>query len=198
MLSRGADCHDPKVPWLVPASPVIRDKYASCRALGSHEARPSSPTNGMPLLAHPCGSALILRQVYSESCRTGLRESLACSLRHQGKPPSVSEPQMALGRLLSTRPRPIGRVAQMEMAPPVLVRALEPFPAPAWMLNALHVPSIEFLRTRKTRCCDWKPTMGDRPEWRGRSAFLSVKSEEAGASGRSAIPSLAGDPAVVR
>lgn len=42
----------------------------------------------------------------------------------------------------------IGRVAMIEMAPPVLERALEPFPAPVRTLDALHLASIEFLRTR--------------------------------------------------
>lgn len=40
----------------------------------------------------------------------------------------------------------IGRVALIELAPPVLERALEPFPLPARTLDALHLASIEFLR----------------------------------------------------
>jgi len=40
----------------------------------------------------------------------------------------------------------IGRVALIEMAPPVLARALEPFPIPLRTLDALHVASLEFLR----------------------------------------------------
>ncbi len=40
----------------------------------------------------------------------------------------------------------IGRVALIEMAPPVLARALEPFPIPLRTLGALHVASLEFLR----------------------------------------------------
>ena len=40
----------------------------------------------------------------------------------------------------------IGRVALIEMAPPVLARALEPFPIPLHTLDALHVASLEFLR----------------------------------------------------
>ena len=40
----------------------------------------------------------------------------------------------------------IGRVALIEMSPPVLARALEPFPIPLRMLDALHVASLEFLR----------------------------------------------------
>jgi predicted nucleic acid-binding protein len=40
----------------------------------------------------------------------------------------------------------IGRVALIEMAPPVLARALEPFPIALRTLDALHVASLEFLR----------------------------------------------------
>jgi hypothetical protein len=37
------------------------------------------------------------------------------------------------------------RVALLELAPPVLARALEPFPVPMRTLDALHLASIEFL-----------------------------------------------------
>ncbi|HEY3354974.1 MAG TPA: PIN domain-containing protein [Polyangia bacterium] len=40
----------------------------------------------------------------------------------------------------------LGRVALLELAPPVLARALEPFPTPVRTLDALHLASIEFLR----------------------------------------------------
>ena len=40
----------------------------------------------------------------------------------------------------------IGRVALIELAVPVLARALEPFPTPLRTLDALHIASIEFLR----------------------------------------------------
>jgi uncharacterized protein len=43
----------------------------------------------------------------------------------------------------------IGRVGLIELAPPVLVRALEPFPVPVRTPDALHLASIEFLRTRR-------------------------------------------------
>lgn len=43
----------------------------------------------------------------------------------------------------------IGRVALVEMAPPVLARALEPFPVSVRTLDALHLASMEFLRTRR-------------------------------------------------
>jgi predicted nucleic acid-binding protein len=42
----------------------------------------------------------------------------------------------------------IARVALIELAPPVLARALEPFPMPVRTLDALHLASIEFLRAR--------------------------------------------------
>ena len=42
----------------------------------------------------------------------------------------------------------IGRVALLELAPPVLARALEPFPMPMRTLDALHLASLEFLRGR--------------------------------------------------
>ncbi len=40
----------------------------------------------------------------------------------------------------------IGRIALIELAPPVLSRALEPFPVPLRTLDTLHLASIEFLR----------------------------------------------------
>lgn len=42
----------------------------------------------------------------------------------------------------------IGRVALVELVPPVLGRALEPFPMPVRTLDALHLASLEFLRGR--------------------------------------------------
>jgi predicted nucleic acid-binding protein len=41
----------------------------------------------------------------------------------------------------------LDRVAFVELAPPVLTRALEPFPTPVRTLDALHLSSMEFLRT---------------------------------------------------
>jgi predicted nucleic acid-binding protein len=43
----------------------------------------------------------------------------------------------------------IGRVALLELATPVLARALDPFPIPLRTLDALHLASIEFLRVRQ-------------------------------------------------
>jgi len=43
----------------------------------------------------------------------------------------------------------IGRLALIELDPAVLARALEPFPAPVRTLDALHLASIEFLRSRR-------------------------------------------------
>lgn len=42
----------------------------------------------------------------------------------------------------------VGRIALLELVPPVLARALEPFPVPVRTLDALHLASIEFLRAR--------------------------------------------------
>lgn len=40
----------------------------------------------------------------------------------------------------------LGRIALLELAPPVLARALDPFPRPVRTLDALHLASMEFLR----------------------------------------------------
>lgn len=42
----------------------------------------------------------------------------------------------------------LGRIALVELAPPVSARALEAFPSPVRTLDALHLASIEFLRGR--------------------------------------------------
>jgi hypothetical protein len=42
----------------------------------------------------------------------------------------------------------VARVALVELVPPVLGRALEPFPVPVRTLDALHLASLEFLRAR--------------------------------------------------
>jgi hypothetical protein len=41
------------------------------------------------------------------------------------------------------------RLALLELAPPVLARALEPFPTQVRTLDALHLASIEFLREQR-------------------------------------------------
>jgi predicted nucleic acid-binding protein len=43
----------------------------------------------------------------------------------------------------------LGRVAFLELAPPVLARALSPFPTPVRTLDALHLASAEFLREQR-------------------------------------------------
>jgi hypothetical protein len=43
----------------------------------------------------------------------------------------------------------LGRIALIELAPPVLARALEPFPTPVRTLDSLHLASIESLRARR-------------------------------------------------
>jgi predicted nucleic acid-binding protein len=41
------------------------------------------------------------------------------------------------------------RIAMLELAPPVLARALDPFPTPVRTLDALHLASVEFLRAQR-------------------------------------------------
>ncbi len=41
------------------------------------------------------------------------------------------------------------RLSFLELAPPVLARALEAFPVPVRTLDAMHLASIEFLRSRR-------------------------------------------------
>lgn len=43
----------------------------------------------------------------------------------------------------------LGRVAFLELTSPVLFRALEPFPVAVRTLDALHLASMEWLRTQK-------------------------------------------------
>jgi predicted nucleic acid-binding protein len=40
----------------------------------------------------------------------------------------------------------LGRIALVELSPPVLARALEPFPRPVRTLDALHLASMDFVR----------------------------------------------------
>jgi len=42
----------------------------------------------------------------------------------------------------------LGRLALIELAPPVLARALESFPKPVRTLDALHLASMDFLRNQ--------------------------------------------------
>src|SRR6478752_10008901 len=42
----------------------------------------------------------------------------------------------------------ISRIAVIEMVPPVLRRALDPFPVPVRTLDAIHLAAIEFIRTQ--------------------------------------------------
>ena len=42
----------------------------------------------------------------------------------------------------------LSRLALLELAPPVLTRALEPFPKPVRTLDALHLASMDFLRNQ--------------------------------------------------
>ena len=45
----------------------------------------------------------------------------------------------------------LSRIAFIELAPPVLARALEPFPKPVRTLDALHLASMDFLRKQGQR-----------------------------------------------
>ncbi|MDQ3937713.1 MAG: PIN domain-containing protein [Chloroflexota bacterium] len=45
----------------------------------------------------------------------------------------------------------LGRLAFLKLAPPVRSRALEPFPTTIRTLDALHLASIDFLRSRGQR-----------------------------------------------
>jgi predicted nucleic acid-binding protein len=42
----------------------------------------------------------------------------------------------------------LDRIAIIEMVPPVLRRALKPFPAPVCTLDAIHLAAIEFIRSQ--------------------------------------------------
>jgi len=39
----------------------------------------------------------------------------------------------------------VGRIALLELAPPILARALDPFPHPIRTLDALHLASLQYL-----------------------------------------------------
>ena len=45
----------------------------------------------------------------------------------------------------------LARIAFLELAPQVLSRALEPFPTPVRTLDALHLASLEFIRSQGQR-----------------------------------------------
>lgn len=43
----------------------------------------------------------------------------------------------------------LSRLSFLELSPIVLARALEPFPAPVRSLDALHLASLEYLRSQR-------------------------------------------------
>ena len=45
----------------------------------------------------------------------------------------------------------VNRIAMIEMVPPVLRRAFDPFPAPVRTLDAIHLSAIEFIRAQGAR-----------------------------------------------
>jgi hypothetical protein len=50
----------------------------------------------------------------------------------------------------------LGRLAMVELVPPLLERALEPFPVPVRTLDALHLASVDFFALPRAahRTCD--------------------------------------------
>src|SRR3990170_4686524 len=66
----------------------------------------------------------------------------------------------------------LGRLAFLELAPPVLARATEPFPTPVRTLDALHLASIDFLRGMGSGR-RWRHTTGVCPRPRPRSTYRS-------------------------
>ncbi len=78
-------------------------------------------------------------------------------------PPALWAEVLVSSRLLDTRlvsparARPhgeparqlLGRISFLELSPLVLRRALEPFAEPVRTLDALHLASVEFLRSRR-------------------------------------------------
>lgn len=55
-----------------------------------------------------------------------------------------------LGRSHSDAARDLlARLAFVELAPPVLTRALDPFPVPVRTLDAIHLATLHFLRERR-------------------------------------------------
>lgn len=53
----------------------------------------------------------------------------------------------------------LGRVAMIEMAGPVLARALEPFPVAVRILDALHLSSLENSCVASVSALIWRPSM---------------------------------------
>ena len=62
-----------------------------------------------------------------------------CRLHARGLASSHGEPARQL----------LGRISFLELSSLVLERALEPFPEPVRILDALHLASLEFLRGRR-------------------------------------------------
>lgn len=94
----------------------------------------------------------------------------------------------------------LNRVAMVELAPPVLARALEPFPLAVRTLDALHLSTILFLRdqrqaielasyderllaaARRLKVPVWR--VGDPPTWVGPPAATARRRSARGRSGR--------------
>ncbi len=109
--------------------PAAREEAATPASAGS------APSGKLRRL----GEAYQPKRVYLFGSRLGVtrdRTAITNSARRLGRTHAE-----AVRRLLD-------RVALVELAPPVLSRALEPFPTPVRTLDALHLASVEFLRGR--------------------------------------------------
>lgn len=56
--------------------------------------------------------------------------------------------RLGTGRFGESARASLARIAFVELAPLVLARALEPYPAPVRTLDAIHLATMEYLRSR--------------------------------------------------
>lgn len=56
--------------------------------------------------------------------------------------------RLGTGRFGESARSTLARIAFVELAPLVLARALEPYPAPVRTLDAIHLATMEYLRSR--------------------------------------------------
>lgn len=56
--------------------------------------------------------------------------------------------RLGTGRFGESARATLARIAFVELAPLVLARALEPYPAPVRTLDAIHLATMEYLRSR--------------------------------------------------
>jgi predicted nucleic acid-binding protein len=86
-------------------------------------AEDRSPPESLWRSAAPVSSRLLEYEVWNRINARGLQESHGEDIRSL-----------------------LGRLSFLELAPPVLARAREPFPVPVRTLDALHLASVWFLR----------------------------------------------------